>query len=128
MKGIPFRCRCHDEESTHEGDSTDSAGGKATAVASSDKVPNNYEQWMLDWVESGYLTNKIFGHATSHSESDPSYHTGIVKSWTDKGFGFITDDHDGRDYFIHVNELKGPLKDIVRLNSHSSGSFKRTGS
>ena len=44
MKGIPFRCRCHDEESTHEGDSTDPAGGSATDRASSHKVPADYEK------------------------------------------------------------------------------------
>ena len=110
MKGIPFRCRCHDEESTHEGDSTDPAGGSATDVASSHKVPADYEKWMLDWVESGCLTDEVFGCSTNQNESDPSFHTGNVRSWTDKGFGFIRSAKDGRDYFIHVKELSGPLK------------------
>ena len=35
------------------------------------------------------------------------HHTGTVKDWTDKGFGFITDAKDGKEYFIHIKELHG---------------------
>lgn len=32
--------------------------------------------------------------------------TGIVKSW-EHGWGFIVDDNDGKEYFVHHNSITG---------------------
>ncbi len=39
---------------------------------------------------------------------------GIVKTLTDRGFGFIASESDKRDYFFHSNELRGIAFDDLR--------------
>jgi len=44
-------------------------------------------------------------------------HTGTVKFFKeDKGYGFIKDDNDGRDYFVHAKGLKQPVEKDDRVS------------
>ena len=39
---------------------------------------------------------------------------GKIKKLTDKGFGFITQEDGGKDFFFHSNELVGVTYDELR--------------
>ncbi len=50
--------------------------------------------------------------------------TGTIKKVVaDRGFGFITDDERGTDYFFHRNELDSTL-DFDRLNGGEHVAFQ----
>jgi len=51
-------------------------------------------------------------------------HSGIVK-WFDvrKGYGFLTDDLDGRDYFVHHTGIKSNV-DFKVLHEHQKVMFE----
>ncbi|MCK4781734.1 cold shock domain-containing protein [Candidatus Parcubacteria bacterium] len=53
---------------------------------------------------------------------------GVIKTLTDKGFGFITVDGEDKDLFFHSNELKGvsyeELKEGDRVSFEKADSEK----
>jgi len=53
---------------------------------------------------------------------------GVIKTLTDKGFGFITVDGEDKDLFFHSNELKGvsyeELKEGDRVSFEKAESQK----
>ena len=45
---------------------------------------------------------------------------GIIKTLTDKGFGFITVDGEEKDLFFHSNELKGVSYEDLKVGDKVS--------
>jgi CspA family cold shock protein len=45
---------------------------------------------------------------------------GVIKTLTDKGFGFITVDGEEKDLFFHGNDLKGVSFDELRVGDKVS--------
>lgn len=41
--------------------------------------------------------------------------TGIIKTLTEKGFGFISRENEAKDLFFHLNDLKGVAFDQLRV-------------
>jgi len=51
---------------------------------------------------------------------------GVIKTLTDKGFGFITVDGEEKDLFFHSNELKDVTFDALKVGDRVS--FERADS
>jgi len=51
---------------------------------------------------------------------------GIIKTLTEKGFGFITVDGEDKDLFFHGNELRGIQYDELKIGDRVS--FERADS
>ena len=49
---------------------------------------------------------------------------GVIKTLTDKGFGFITVDGEDKDLFFHSNELKGVSYEDLKVGDKVS--FEKT--
>jgi len=47
---------------------------------------------------------------------------GVIKKLTDKGFGFITPDGDGKDLFFHSNDVNSP--EFNELNEGDRVTFE----
>jgi len=43
---------------------------------------------------------------------------GVIKTKTDKGFGFISRDGEVKDLFFHSNDLRGVTFDEIQIGDH----------